>query len=593
MVVFSLAYVASPYWLPPPYAWMRGLMLAGSVGVGVLWAGAAAGEVAIARGRFDFWALAAAVVIVGGLNALPLTNEVPWKGDEDHHLVTTLGLVRNLAGWPAIVVIGAICGAVCLARKAAGRGGAVVLIGVGFALMMAAGAWMIGTVPANLTRYPYINYWVMAAPALIASVVVRVGPPFEGIWCEALYRVVPFGAAVLLAWLVAVRFGRGSLLVRVLLIAAVSTMPVVYYYTSLLYLEMLAVLLMTVVCMGAERLLTADARELRGEPAWVALILIGFIKETAAPFLIAFVVVRWVVVLIGVRARFPNGRRVWDELIVDFAVLAPLAIWLGYRHLYPATRAMGFHVAQIIEPRLVGSFLRACAGQMGLMLVLSAAGLVFLLRRRAWAVAAFVVTACGGYAAMHLVDEREFVGYSRFTLMFVPMGLMCAGVAVEAISRRGAAAGVLVVVVAVNLWMSPMHLDGSRRAGWGDSARGNVEHSYPYREAMDWLARNARGRRVLAGGMGHAYAFDLYECGGVKVEQAGSEVDDGRMRSAAEEAMSVEAALRYAVEHGFEIVLQRVSGLEPPAVSEGLGFGATMMFRNDSHVLVLYERAAR
>ena len=52
-----------------------------------------------------------------------------------------------------------------------------------------------------------------------------------------------------------------------------------------------AVLLMAIVAFHAEALLFDEVHEVLQHPAWVALVLIGFIKETALPFLAAFLAV--------------------------------------------------------------------------------------------------------------------------------------------------------------------------------------------------------------------------------------------------------------------------------------------------------------
>lgn len=73
---------------------------------------------------------------------------------------------------------------------------------------------------------------------------------------------------------------------------AVATIPTIFYYSSITYLEMPAVMLMTIVCLRIEPLARNDTSAIKQDVGWYALILLGFIKETTLPFILMFLAYR-------------------------------------------------------------------------------------------------------------------------------------------------------------------------------------------------------------------------------------------------------------------------------------------------------------
>src|SRR5262249_26977488 len=153
--------------------------------VGWLWAVAVAGSLTIARDQLRLRWLLIAIVVVGALNALAITNEVPWMGDEDHHIVTAVNLVNTISRWPVVVLMAAIGAAVLAAFAGRGRRIVSYAVCILFPLALAAGVGHLNQIPPTLTRYPYVNYWLIALPLLVLSPFVRVAPPFETIYVEA------------------------------------------------------------------------------------------------------------------------------------------------------------------------------------------------------------------------------------------------------------------------------------------------------------------------------------------------------------------------------------------------------------------------
>jgi hypothetical protein len=89
-----------------------------------------------------------------------------------------------------------------------------------------------------------------------------------------------------------------------------QSIPLVFYYSSIFYLELPAVCLMFVVCLRIDHLLHSDFNEIRNDPAWYALLLLGFIKETTLPFLIVFVIFRFAILFLKLKK---SGQNNFDE----------------------------------------------------------------------------------------------------------------------------------------------------------------------------------------------------------------------------------------------------------------------------------------
>ncbi len=593
LLIFNLAYIAAPYWLPPPFAWQRFGLLAGSVVVALIWAWAASDAITLKVRPAGLGWLVAALATVAALNVFSMTREVAWMGDEDHHLLTTVGLVKLVRAWPGSFAV--MAGLLVAFGVGAVRLRSIAFVGAAFvalAAVEAMGAYRINAIPANLTRYPYLLYWFMGGPVLAMQSLTNVLPPFTRGWEEAVYRVVPLVSVALLALVVGLRVGRDRPLVRWLVMLAVATVPIVFYYSAIVYLELPAVLLMTIVCLDADALLTESAADIRARPSWLALVLIGFLKETTTPFLFVFVACRFVS-RCG-RSRSPDRlmATIDDEIRTALAVLLPLVVWLGYRQLYPGPRAIPFQWRNLIDVRLIAVFFGAWMRQFGPLLALAVSGIVLLLRQRRIPALVFAILVFGADAAIHFIDLPAFAGHARFSLFLVPPLVLLGEPVIAAVCRRPAALApvLLVIISGINLWMSPVKLDGSIVPFWADRVAAAGEHSYPFREAVAWLRDNARGRRVVVGDFPHAYHFDVYEPAGMHIDQSGASDPIPIVPDPQRDAFDLDATLAFAAENGYDIAIHRVNGSVEPAIPNLHGFTPTMLFQNKAHALVLYER---
>ena len=228
---------------------------------------------------------------------------------------------------------------------------------------------------SELLRYPLVNRWLELAPIQALLPLGTLG------WEEALFRVPSLLSMIGLAWIVYAYRPEGWPGGGILLALAVATTPVVLYYSSILYLEPAAILLMTICCLDSDRLLREDRNLLWTKGSGIALLLVGFIKETTLPFLVAFVVCR-----VASRVwRCPTVQRVRDEGIVATAVLGPLGAYLLLRvGLDGAGRGHGGNLANLADVGLYALLLRSWVEQFSGLTVLAALGVAVLARRRQW-----------------------------------------------------------------------------------------------------------------------------------------------------------------------------------------------------------------
>lgn len=557
-------------------------MMALSIALAVVWARWSSGRPCWERiGRRGLWILPVAGVMLA-FNFAALTAAIPWKGDEDYHILRTLdfadfimkGLTPKLAivGMFGLALLGRRTKRVTLLLVAASA-----ILGIGIIV----GLQLERVFPGGIHRYPFFSRPFSAAPVIALSPIFDRHPP------EWVFRIVPFVATVLIACYPALRQRATPAWMKVALPLTIATIPLFWYYTSLLYLELPAVLLMIVVCFSAPQLLTRPASEVPRLPAWYALIVIGFIKETLVPFLGAFVLCRYIVQLPAILRAPKKLSGLWAEARLDFCLVVPLLLFLAYRSLWTATRPVHPTATNLLDWKVYWITASAHARQFGPILLLFVAGLILMLRRGDWLSAAFFVMAIAGHNAMHIADSKGYVGYGRFTLLAAPMIFVPACYAIDSLLRRspGATAGLLAVVLAANVWLCPMYWDGSRKRGWGDSPRSTTEWSYPYREAIRWINEHHANEFVRYTGMTYQYFVQYYAA--AKLPDNAVNVTPAR----GTEVRRWEQALGKASSEGINVVLYHVVGEDVPTTTKMYGFTIEKQFENAAgNKLVLLVR---
>ena len=533
MALFLVALVVSPYWTIQTLPTGSSVLVLGILlVVGVLWS-LCFGRAVVYRGGAApgfAWTIVPAVAVL--LVVLPsLSAPLAWRGDEDTHLARLWALKDALYRLPVNWFIPVLLAPMAVALWNPGdlaRGRVRWIVVVGTLALLGTAMWRVnadGSLDDALRRYPFLLVWVQAA--LCWSVqgwdrAVSSGP--ESV------RLLPFLSllAMVLWWsgktaCVNLPVSPAGVFSRVLVVLSLVTVPVLLFYSTLGYLELPLILLMIVVCCAGDRLLSAH---LRGEPvgpAWIALGLIPFLKETAVVFVVAVMCAAVLfAVLDGLRGRARPGDLLVRFLQLGVVVLVPLAIYLYFRGQgEPVRSGYSFDVTNFAEPKLYAVFVRALWEQFGVLLVVAGYGLWCALRSRprlalfcAAVLIGYFLFFCGDAYRRVRVDGAvlpSYLGYSRFVLYLLPplLALAWAGVSHLLDHRRTWALAIAALWLAGNVWMSPLRLDGSRVTGWGDYVSDTQDHQYPYDALYGWLGDQLNGEAATVAVVGRRYGYDI------------------------------------------------------------------------------------
>ena len=501
---FSLCFLYSPYYNVPDQYPVKIIFLAGLFILALVWSESASGELRLDLPLPEKSRLLLLALMLYLISFWPLRADIPWKGDEDYFIVASMPLAKycgDLFGAffesavnapAAILILIALSGLVAFKLKRTFKAGRLwtALAGllafsllVSFYLVLFWG-WRIHPPHNVLTRYPYITNWLS---------LFCVYPDTAG--DIALYRTVPFIACVLIAWLIYGRLRRigADQTLALLFSLAFSTVPLMYFYSSLLYIEMPVVLLMSACLFDSERLLTAPLERLKTMPAWYALLAIAFFKETVAIFLL---------VMAGFRLTRAAKKTLTEEIGVFLLLLCPLAVYLIFRLGFSDWRSYGMALANLIKAADYLYFIRALFDQTGILLIMAAAGLFFLFKKdRA---KFYLLTALGLATVGFFMADGIYVGFARWNLFLLPI-MFLAGLELIEQSSGAMRLVLLVSLLAANVLLSPIHLDGVRRPSWAAARTGDGECVYPYDAAFKWLSRQERLKNLLILGQDYPY----------------------------------------------------------------------------------------
>ena len=588
-VFYVIAFVLSPYWLLAESPAGMIAILSATILLGAAWSYVSAGELRFrldASSWFSFAFLLAGLAI---LNYRALTSVIPWRGDEGGHIARTLGIAAAI---PARWVAGELAGFgffLYAAWRNAKWAIPIWILQIGsIVLFYLSSGPFEGFRPTFLLRYPFVNYWLLA---LAPKLALLIGDPYH----EILYRVIPFLFFALLLWAILESWRPAKTLERALWVLAAATVPVLFYYSSILYIEPPAVFLMMVVCLRIKDLLHEDVHELKRNPAWYALILTGFIKETTIVFLLSVIACRVGIALLSGRPsdRQPGktgAGRLAGELNFIFSALLPCLLYLFLRSTFADTRAFTAHLQNLLDPSIYDAIGRSFVQQFGIYLIIFLAGCVWLVRKREYSRASFFLLLVIGFPWFYALDNRLYAGYSRFNLFILPPILAGANILPKRLmgwSRMGAAA-LACVIITFNLMFSPVHMDGSKVPLWGNYLVDTSEHYYPYQEALAWLKEYHSQDRIMAAGLSYPYYFQFYfEKLDWRPKHKQYEVYLSGNAAAGEAAIS--EALARAEREGFSVVLYQLpnGGPPPPKVGE---FRLETEFSNQAHSLAIYSR---
>ncbi len=527
---FALALLISPYWGVSTLTVSAATAWCGVLCAGVLWTACAARPIAPPRGIpvglpvLGVPALAIVVLLWPGLSA-----SLAWRGDEDSNLARIWSLLDAWkrvpwSGWqPWCWVLAGV--AVINPGRRLGVALRVVLLGGCLTILAVSmkDANAAGQLDVPLRRYPFVLVWLQAALSW------SVARGFEALRSDpAAARLLPALAVAGIAVWAALGIGATEASRQRAAAAAVSaaalalaTCPVLLFYGALIYADLPLIAILVWVCAAGDRLMRSQLLGLPVGAAWLGLLVVPFLKETAVGFVVAF---------LGCAAAFgmvqrlrrvaPGSAMLLRGLQLAVVLLLPIAVYLYVRDQGPAVRhAFRFDATQFAEPGLYAVLARAMVEQFGVVLPLAGIGALRMLRRRPWLVLlcitvglTYVLLFCGDGQRRVRVDGAVlpgYLGYSRFMLYGLPPLLVLAVHGLRGIARRGPGwlGAVALLCLAANAWMCPLRADGSRVAGWGDYIIDTQDHQYPYAALYAWMASQSPSPSARVAVIGRRYGY--------------------------------------------------------------------------------------
>lgn len=534
------------------------------------------------------------------MNYKPITSGIPWRGDEDYHIrsvLDVLGLTSRISPKWALITLITFVLFLYLAWK---RSKWSILIGallVTSLIIFFSKDPFLGRGPTFYLRYPFVNYWFLALAPKIATLA---GNPYH----EALYRIVPLLSVIGIVWVFLRQLRPAKTSFILLWGLCIATMPLVFYYSSILYLELPAVFLMTVVCLHIKSLLQDDFQNIRQNPAWYALIMIGFIKETAMVFLFCFLACRLLVSWLRrnrggtdkkeaepaskEKTRESLKQYLAGELVIIFCSLFPSFLYLLFRSMLAHTRSFSPEISGLGDISVYYAIGRSLVEQFSLFLFFFLAGCFLLISKREFSTVSFFLLIFLVTPLFYAVDQKVYAGYSRFNLFILPSILAGSNVFIKQIIEQKKMVGISIVCIAIviNFLITPIYPDGTKKPTWGNYLSDISEHYYPYPEALAWLKEKHGTERIFITGLNYPYYFDFY------FQQLNWYPDYKffKYSTAYSESAAVSRMLAMAEKGNYPVVLYHVLGEHLPQPQETWHFQQEKVIKNDAHILVIYVK---
>lgn len=516
---FVLAYVALPYWklLPGSGAFGLGAALIAAA----TWAWLASGSIIWRAGgdkRETLW-LAATLLVLVIVNIPGLRAPMPLMGDESYHRnVSVVARQFGSAEWhmrTAVLVVALGWAAWYLTRGEQRwrqvLGAALALLALSPFVLFLQRSWgepSAGQLKDYLLRYPMFPYWQR---------ILSISPP--GGFIDMVVHRSASAAAHLAFAAVLFHSLRNSLpaAARAAVALAASTAPTLLNYSSTAYIELPLLALAIGVCMSIDQLLTRRWIDIVRTLPWLLLMLVGFQKESAAPYLAALVAAYALLQVVQALREFRIDRRpalLWarpaEIAIVCALIMTPILTYLAFRTGSGNPRAYAPNPKNLLLPEFLPLVGRASLEQFALIGPLAVLASVYLIFRGRWL---FVLANLSVGLATYLfyaTDVRMFIGYARFgLLMYVSLAAIFAAGTAELLARtnggaRNAIAGAIALVAVVQLMLSPVSLDGTRPRNWGLYLVQSGEMYYPMDQVFPWL-RQTNATSAMFGGLRFDY----------------------------------------------------------------------------------------
>jgi len=586
---YILGFIITPYWIIPESTTGMIFFLGLITVMGITWLALSSDSLRIQFNARNCFLVSLLLIGIVALNFRALNSVIPYLGDEGLHIDRTLELAtRTSLGW-GFGVLGLFVllfySAIKKPKWAVFAG--ILIVSSVVILFLNRNPFADIDQPLFFLRYPFINYWFFAALPKLASFVAS---PYH----EILFRVIPVLSMAGVILIFQKSLGFLEILINLTWGFAAATIPIIFYYSSILYIDPPAVFLMTIVCLHIKSLIHEDSRKITQTPGWYALILMGFIKETTIPFLLCVLAFRvfiqlrnWYRSASAEGSEKPFAGLAAGELGIIFSTLAPVFLYLFFRTIWTSTRSFSIDISNLSDPAVYQAIGKSFVEQFGLFLIFFLGGGVLLIKKREYPVLFFHLSLILIIPLFYVIDSKGYAGYSRFNLFVLPPILAGSSIFIREVfvQRRTAGAFLACAAVFFNLLNSPVYLDGTKVPYWGNYLTDTSEHYYPYQDALIWLKNNHNKGRMLFTGLDYQYSFQFYW------NKLGWHPKRDGMQSEGidDEAIAIARILEKAEREKFDTVVYRVleSDFLPP---QDTGPFQIKIIRNSAHVLIIYYK---
>lgn len=492
---YSLAYLYSPYYKAQSSNWQIILQFA-LLAIGIFWSYASSSTLLITSLVKEKATTGILIFILYLFNFFQLKSAISWRGDEDYHMSLTVHLIRSIDKFLLLLLTVFFLILGFLVTRNLKRLNKIpafikylsfpVLVFVSSILLWnhyQPAAESSNLTIAELYRYPFIQKW--------ATLLLTAPPFFNDL---RLFRFIPFFSVIIIS-LYCFRLLnqiKHSQITSLLFSISIATLPIVYFYSSLLYLEMPVVLLFIFVIFNLKTYLVTPVDQLRQQNVWIVLLFLSFLKESVIFILTPLILLRLLTQFFAKKNWTPAV--LVKEIASSVLLLTPLLVYLFLRNQVSQPRTYQANVSVLFSPQNYLLLAKSLYQQFGAVSILFLAGLgVCFIKDKLMSLAYLVLFV--SILLFFQLDGR-YIGYSRWNLYLVPIFIFFYFSLIAKVTNKYAYI-IMAIVLTVNLFLSPFHLDGARVSNWGSLSMDTAEYSFPYQEAVVYLSQNTKIAKLL------------------------------------------------------------------------------------------------
>jgi len=523
LIVFSFGFIFSPYWNALDSVFHKVVLLSLLFIFGLWWSYFSSEEIQLEKVNIKKRYLIILGLLIYLVNYLPLKTDIAWRGDEDFHINLILELTAHLKKMFEFY-------ATHISMDSSKIGILIVVVVIlllfvyktirlnkrkfklskflPFVYILIPTTALLLYPPSdissshidilsirNVLRYPYIEKWL--------NILFTFPDSYGDI---GLYRVIPFLSTILISWFLFCKLKNKiqNDLLALIFSFATATVPLIYFYSSILYLEMPIIFLMIVCIFDLNFLISSDPKRLIRRYSWYLLLLLSFLKEAALIFLLVIVIVR---LIYQYKKYYSSSHKfiiLLSEIRVGVMILSPIIIYLTFRSLFSDVRPYGGQVKNIFEINYYRVIIQSILDQIGFLFILSVLGFLLLIYRKKYLFAAVISALIICYLWFFLADGSDYIGYSRWNLYLLPMILYTSVFLITSLKNKYILV-LSIILLFSNLYLSPIKIDGVRLGNWGSPKIDMAEYTYPYNKAMNVISIDKKTQKVLLLGQYYPY----------------------------------------------------------------------------------------